>query len=87
MADEFKKLEDEVLERETRHDEDVIDNKRSNINEHEVQIEQDKSKFMKKLHEDEIKHDEKVIDRKEEAAARHEDKIKENEQKICGCKK
>lgn len=84
MAHEFKKLEDEVLEREVRHDEDVIDNKRSDLNEHEVQIDKDKSKFMKDLHEHEIKHDEKVIERKEHDAERHDAHLKENEQELEG---
>lgn len=59
MAETFKKLEDEVLEKEVRHDENVIDAKRGDIMEHEVQIKDDKSKMMKDLHEHEIKHDEK----------------------------
>lgn len=87
MTEEFRKLEDEVLEKETRHDENVIDKKLGNINEHEVQMHEDKSRLMKDLHKEEIRHDEKVIERKENDAARHEEKIKKNEQKICGCGK
>lgn len=82
MADAFKKFEDKILSDEVRHDEDVIDKKREEINEHELQDKDDKSKLLKDLHNAEIKHDEKVIDRKEEHAAKHEAKIKENEEEI-----
>ncbi|MEY8380524.1 hypothetical protein [Ileibacterium valens] len=84
MAETFKKLEDEVLEKEVRHDENVIDAKRGDIMEHEVQIKDDKSKMMKDLHEHEIKHDEKVIERKEHDAEKHDAHLKENEQEIEG---
>lgn len=87
MADEFKKFEDKILSDEVRHDEDVIDKKRQEMNEHEDQKADDKSKFMKDLRADEIKHDEKVIERKEKDAAKHEAKIKENEEAITGDKK
>lgn len=60
----------------------MIENKREDINEHEIEKADDKSKFMKDLREDEIKHDGKVIERKEKAAEKHEAKIKENEQEI-----
>lgn len=83
-AETFKKLEDEVLEKEVRHDENVIDAKRGDIMEHEVQIKDDKSKMMKDLHEHEIKHDEKVIERKEHDAEKHDAHLKENEQEIEG---
>ena len=86
MADFMKKMEDEVLEKMIRHDEEVIERKRNDKNEHEVQIGQDHSKFMKDLHKEEIKHNEKVMARKEEEAAKHEATIKENEQKIHGVK-
>ena len=82
MAEEFKKMETEILEKEVRHDENKIDAKRGDIAEHEEQIGKDKTKFMKDLHEEEIKHDERVIARKENDAERHEAKIKKNEQKI-----
>ncbi|WP_294730119.1 hypothetical protein [uncultured Faecalibaculum sp.] len=82
MADEFKKMEDDILEKELRHDENKIDDKRSDIADHEAQIREDKTKFMKDIHAEEIKHDERVIARKENDAERHEEKIKENEQKI-----
>ncbi len=82
MADELKKFEDKILSDEIRHDEKVIENKREDINEHEIEKADDKSKFMKDLREDEIKHDGKVIERKEKAAEKHEAKIKENEQEI-----
>lgn len=85
MAHEFEKMEADVLEKEIRHDEDVIDAKRGDLNMHEAENDHDSSKFMKDLHNEEIKHDEKVIDRKEERAEKHEEKLKETEQKICGC--
>ncbi len=84
MADTFKKLEDDVLEKEVRHDENVIDAKRGDIEVHEDQIADDKTKFMKDLHEHEIKHDEKVIERKEHDAEKHDAHLKENEQEIEG---
>lgn len=82
MADEFKKMEDAVLEKVIRHDENVIDAKRGDINEHEVELKDDKTKIMKDIREEEIKHDERVIARKEKDAGKHEEKVKENEQKI-----
>lgn len=82
MADAFKKFEDKILTDELRHDERVIEKEREKMNEHEVQIDDDKSKLIKDLHNEEIKHDEKEIERKEKDAAKHEEKIKENEQAI-----
>lgn len=84
MADTMKKFEDDILEKEIRHEEDVIDRKRDDINVHEDQIADDKTKFMKDLHKDEIKHDEKVIERKEHEAEKHDAHLKENEQEIEG---
>ncbi|MEY8308283.1 hypothetical protein AAK899_02030 [Erysipelotrichaceae bacterium 51-3] len=84
MADDFKKFEDKILSDEIRHDEDVIDRKRGDLKEHELELSEDKSKLMKDLRKEEIKHDEKVIDRKEKDAADHEAKLKENEQAITG---
>lgn len=86
MAEGFKKMEDDILEKELRHDENKVDAKRGDIAEHEEQISKDKSKLMKDIHKEEIKHDERVMARKENAAERHEEKIKENEQKINGIK-
>lgn len=82
MADNFKKFEDEVLEKEVRHDEEKINEKKNDIAEHEEQISKDKSKFMKDVHGEEIKHDEHVIFDKEREAGKHEAKIKANEEKI-----
>ena len=82
MADGFKKMEDDILEKELRHDENKIDAKRGDIADHEAQIDKDKSKFMKDIHKEEIKHDERVMARKENDAERHEEKIKKNEQEI-----
>lgn len=82
MADAFKKFEDDILEKEVHHDENVIDDKRSAVKEHEVQMDEEDSKIMKDLRASEIKHDEKVIVRKEDKAAEHEEKIKKNEQEI-----
>lgn len=84
MADDFKKIEDKILSDKIRHDEDVIDRKRSDLKEHELELSEDKSKMMKDLRKEEIKHDEKVIDRKEKDAADHEAKLKANEEAITG---
>ena len=86
MADEFRKMENNILEKELRHDENKIDAKRGDIAYHEAQIDKDKTKFMKDIHKEEIKHDERVMARKENDAERHEEKIKENEQIIHGIK-
>lgn len=82
MAGEFKKFEDKVLSDMVRHDEDVIDKKREDINIHSLEEGEDKSKFMKDLREKEMAHDEKVIERKEHDADKHLDKIKTNEQDL-----
>jgi hypothetical protein len=82
MADVFKKIEDDILEHEIKHDEIVIDKKRGREDIHEEELAKDSSKFMKDVRSDEIKHDEKVIARKEADAARHEAKLKANEQAI-----
>lgn len=82
MAHEFKKLEDDILEKEIRHDEDVIDRKRGDMNVHEADNEKSDNKFMDDLRGKEIAHDEKVIARKEKDAARHEEKLRENEQEL-----
>lgn len=86
MADEFRKMENNILEKELRHDENKIDAKRGDIADYEAQIDKDKTKFMKDIHKEEIKHDERVMARKENDAERHEEKIKENEQIIHGIK-
>ncbi len=82
MAHDIKEMEDGILEREVRHEEDVINRKRTDENVHDVQIEHDDTKLMKDLHKEEIKHDEKEIAREDEKAAKHEEKIKENEKAI-----
>lgn len=82
MAHDFKKMENDILEKEIRHDENVIDKKRGNINEHEMKCEKSDNKFMNDIRKEEVKHDEKVIERKEDAADRHEEKVRENEQEI-----
>lgn len=87
MADFIKKVEDKILEAELRHDERVIEDKREDMNEHEIEKAYDKTDFMKDIRSDEINHDEKVMEKKAEDAAKHEEKIKANEQAICGCSK
>lgn len=87
MAHLFKKLEDDVLEAEVRHDERKIADKREDMNEHELEESYDKSDLMKDLRSSEIHHDEKVMEKKAEDAAKHEEKLKANEQAICGCSK
>lgn len=82
MADTFKKIEDDVLEKTIRHDETVIDRKRTEINEDEMKIKKSDNKFMNDIREKAIAHDEKVIERREEAADKHEEKVKDNEQTI-----
>lgn len=82
MAHDFKKIEDDIREKELRHDEEVIDEKRSDIEAHRTEDDKDKSKFLKDIHEAEIRHDEKVIERKEKDAARHEAEIKKTEQEL-----
>ncbi len=83
MANTFKKLEDDILEKEIRHDEEVINRKRNDENVHEMdEAHFDKSKMMKDLREHEIHHDERVIEKKMEKAEEHEEKVRVNEQKI-----
>lgn len=66
QADEQAKVYDEMqVEDNIDYMDDVIKEEKAKIAKHEEQIDKDKTKFMKDIHEMEIHHDEKVIDRRE----------------------
>lgn len=84
MAHDFEKFEADVEEKLVRHDEDVIDNKRGDLNEHEAELAKDKNGLLRDIRKEEIKHDEKVIARKEKDAAKHEAAAKKHEEEVTG---
>lgn len=75
MAEEFKKMEQDILEHAEEHDVDVVARKQKDIAKHEEELKKDTSKFMKDIREKEIQHDENVIERKQEHIGKDEREI------------
>lgn len=82
MAEEFKKMERDILEHAEEHDVDVVARKQKDIAKHEEELKKDKSKLMKDIRDKEIEHDENVIERKQERIGKDEREITEENKAI-----
>lgn len=82
MAEEFKKMERDILEHAEEHDVDVVARKQKDIAKHEEELKKDKDKLLKDIREKEIEHDENVIVRKQEHIGKDEARISEDNKAI-----